>query len=191
MTNRHFVFIEGSSRRDGNSVALARKASEHLPEGATSEWLNLADLPLTDFEDPRGPEGASQVYPDGNEGVLLAATLRATDLVIVSPLYWYTVSAPMKRYLDYWSGWLNISGLRFRRQMAGRTLWGVTVGHADDPGQADGLSTSLRFSADYMEMRWGGLLYGIGDRPGDVLRDAAALKAAKTWFAPSFVGVGS
>lgn len=93
MTNRHFVFIEGSSRSEGNTAALARRAQLHLPAGTSSEWISLAELPLPDFEDPRSPGSTPPIYPDGNEGLLLAATLRATDLVIASPLYWYTISA--------------------------------------------------------------------------------------------------
>ena len=85
MSERHFVFIEGSSRPNGNSAILARRTEQHLPDGASSEWLRLADLPLPDFD---ADADAAPIFPDGNEGALLAATLRATDLVIVSPLYW-------------------------------------------------------------------------------------------------------
>ena len=37
-----------------------------------------------------------------------ASTIEATDIVMASPLYWYSVSATAKRYLDYWSGWLHM-----------------------------------------------------------------------------------
>lgn len=182
MAPRHFVFIEGSSRRNGNSALLARNAQQNLPDGASSEWLNLADFPLPDFDAQPRPGMEFPVFPDGNEGVLLAATLRATDLVIVSPLYWYSVSAPMKRYLDYWSDWLAIPGLRFRRTMAGRTLWGITAGHTDDASQADGLVTSLRITAEYMAMTWGGLLYGTADQPGEIRQDRAAMDCAENFL---------
>lgn len=184
MSHRHFVFIEGSSRTDGNSAVLARRAQQHLPDGASSEWLRLADLPLPDFDADVPAEAAIPVFPDGNEGVLLAATLRATDLVIVSPLYWYAVSAPVKRYLDHWDGWLHLPGLRFRRSMAQRTLWAITAGYADDAGQAAGLATSLRLTAEYLAMTWGGLLYGNGDKTGDVRRDHTAMRGAEDFLRP-------
>jgi hypothetical protein len=38
---------------------------------------------------------------------------------------------------------------------------------------------SLRLSADYMHMRWDGHVLGNGSKPGDVLRDTAALEAAR------------
>ncbi|WP_394940674.1 flavodoxin family protein [Psychromicrobium sp. YIM B11713] len=190
MSNRHFVFIEGSSRSGGNTAALARRARANLPEGASSEWINLLELPLRDFEDADDSESAPPIYPDGNEGTLLAATLRASDLVIASPLYWYSLSAPVKRYLDYWSTWLKIPGLGFRQQMAERTLWGITVGNTRNAEKASGLSTSLQLSAEYMGMHWGGFLYGTGDHPGDILRDEKALMAAERLFTPSFAAVG-
>lgn len=182
MSTRHFVFIEGSSRPHGNSAILAHQAEQHLPEGASSEWIQLADLPLPDFNAEEPAEDATPIFPDGNEGTLLAATLRATDLVIVSPLYWYSVSAPVKRYLDHWDGWLHLPGLRFRRSMSGRTLWAITAGYTDDAGQAEGMATSLRLTADYMAMNWGGLLYGNGDKPGDIRQDHAAMRSAKDFL---------
>lgn len=188
MSTRHFVFIEGSSRTDGNTAALARRAQQNLPAGATSEWINLADFPLPDFQDSRSPEDPPPIFPDGNEGALLAATLRATDLVIVSPLYWYSVSAPIKRYLDFWSSWLKIPGLKFRRTMTGRAFWAITVGSDTDQAKADGLVASLRLSAEYMNMNWAGLLYGSGDYPGDIEKDLETVKCAEYFLtlSPNF-----
>ena len=33
-----------------------------------------------------------------------------------------------------------------------------------------------------MRMEWGGMLLGVGTRPGDVLGDTAAVTRAKTFF---------
>ena len=120
--------------------------------------------------------------PVGNERALLDATVAATDLVIVSPLYWYSVSADTKLYLDYWSGWLRLTEVAFRRRMAGRTLWGITVTSHDEDSKADPLVGTLRNTAEYMGMQWGGVLVGHGNRPGDVLADEAVLAEAKTFL---------
>ena len=115
--------------------------------------------------------------------LLLDATLAATDVVIASPLYWYSVSAHVKRYLDYWSGWLRTPGVDFKATMAGRTLWGVTALAHQEQEVADPLVGTLNNSAAYMGMRFGGVLLGNGSRPGDVLNDTEALARAKTFFA--------
>ena len=178
---RRFLFVLGSARAEGNSELLARRAAEQLPPDVEQEWIDLTELPVPDFEDLR--HDSDHVRPtEGNVARLLEATLAATDIVIVSPLYWYSVSAQTKRYLDYWSGWLRTPGLDFKATLAGRTLWGVTALAHTQEVVADPLVGTLHNSAAYMGMRFGGVLLGNGSKPGDVLTDDAALTRAKTFF---------
>jgi hypothetical protein len=178
---RRFTFILASARRSGNTERLASRAAEALPAEWDQCWLRLADLPLPPFVDRRHPAVA---YPEprGVERLLLDETLAATDLVLVVPLYWYSLPASAKTYLDYWSGWLRAPGADFRRRMAGKTLWGVCVLSDEDPGRADPLIGALEITANYMAMNFGGVLLGYGNRPGDVLVDSAALERAEVFF---------
>ncbi|MFE6933803.1 flavodoxin family protein [Streptomyces sp. NPDC057699] len=180
MTTRNFLFLLGSSRTGGNTETLARLAAEQLPAGTEQQWLDLRELPLPDFEDRRHADG--HYTPTGNAATLLEATLAATDVVIASPLYWYAVSTSTKRYLDHWSGWLEAPGVDFKQRMAGKTLWGVTALADTEPEVADPLAGTLRNSARYLGMRWGGVLLGNGTRPGDVLTDTGAAARAKVFF---------
>ena len=41
---------------------------------------------------------------------------------------------------------------------------------------------SVKRSADYMKMRFGGVLLGIGSRPGQVEEDTRAMIGATTFF---------
>ncbi|MEU0218434.1 NAD(P)H-dependent oxidoreductase [Streptomyces sp. NPDC006265] len=178
---RRFLFVLGSARAEGNSELLARRAAEQLPPDVEQEWIDLTELPVPDFEDLR--HDSDHVRPtEGDVARLLEATLAATDIVIVSPLYWYSVSAQTKRYLDYWSGWLRTPGLDFKATLDGRTLWGVTALAHTQEVVADPLVGTLHNSAAYMGMRFGGVLLGNGSKPGDVLTDDAALTRAKTFF---------
>ncbi|WP_416983129.1 flavodoxin family protein [Streptomyces sp. T028] len=178
---RRFLFVLGSSRADGNTEALARRAAEQLDPSVEQTWISLAEHPLPDFEDLR--HGSDHVRPtEGSLALLLDATLAATDVVIASPLYWYSVSTHVKRYLDHWSGWLRTSGVEFRATMAGRTLWGVTVLADPKASVADPLVGTLNNSAAYLGMRFGGVLLGNGSKPGDVLGDTDALTRAKSFF---------
>ncbi|MEU7467092.1 NAD(P)H-dependent oxidoreductase [Streptomyces sp. NPDC044984] len=179
---RRFLFVLGSARPDGNTELLARRAAEQLPPDVEQRWIDLTAHPLPDFEDLR--HDSDHVRPtEGDVALLLDATLAATDVVIASPLYWYSVSAQTKRYLDHWSGWLRTPGLDFKAAMAGRTLWGVTALAHEEPEVADPLVGTLNNSAAYLGMRFGGVLLGNGSKPGDVLKDAEALARAKTFFA--------
>ncbi|WP_309050626.1 NAD(P)H-dependent oxidoreductase [Streptomyces sp.] len=178
--DRSFLFVLGSSRSDGNTEILARAAAAQLPADVPQRWVDLNELDLPDFQDGRHEtEGRSA---GETEELLLRATTEATDIVIASPLYWYSVSAQTKRYLDYWSGWLNLPGSDFKQRMAGGTLWGVTVMADSDHVVADGLTTTLHHSAAYLRMRFGGVLTGTGSRPGRVRADEQAMIRAKTFF---------
>lgn len=179
---RRFLFLLGSSRSEGNTEVLARKAAEQLAEDVEQEWISLADHPLPDFTDVRHGD-ALPPAPTGNAALLLDATLAATDLVIASPLYWYSVSAATKRYLDEWENWLRTPGLDFKAKMAERTLWGVTALYHKEHEVAEPLIGTLNNSAAYFGMRFGGVLLGNGGRIDDVLDDTAALTRAKTFFA--------
>ncbi|QTE00236.1 flavodoxin family protein [Streptomyces cyanogenus] len=180
--NRRFLFVLGSARRDGNTELLARSAAEQLPPAAEQQWIRLADHPLPDFADLRHDSDHTRPPSDTATGLLLDATLAATDIVIASPLYWYSVSSLTKRYLDYWSAWLRTPGIDFKATMAGRTLWGVAALADREPSVADPYTGTLNNSAAYLKMRFGGVLLGNGSGPGDVLEDTEALTRAKTFF---------
>ncbi|MDI5965431.1 flavodoxin family protein [Streptantibioticus silvisoli] len=165
-----FLFVLGGGRPGGSTEALARRAADGLPDRAARRWLRLADHPLPAFEDARGTPAGTAGAGDRHERVLLEATLEATDLVIVSPLYWYTVSAATKLYLDHWSRWMDRADLAYRERMRGKTMWAVSSCASPDPADADPLAGMLRRTARHLDMEWGGLLLGRG--PGRPDRSA-------------------
>lgn len=177
---RRFLFLLSSTRRQGNTEQLAFFAAHHLPKDAAQEWLHLQDYPLPNFVDLRhdGP----YPLPFGHAKTLLEATLAATDLVLVAPLYWYSLPAPAKQYLDYWSGWMRIPAIAFREKMPGKTMWAI-VASSGERSDADPLDATLKLTAEYMQMEWGGLLYGTGSKPNDIQDDELALHQAKSFFA--------
>lgn len=182
--SRSFLFVIASARREGNSEQLARRAALALPATVAQEWLHLADHPLPPFADLRhaGPAPWSPVM-EGPARRLLEATLAATDIVLVAPVYWYSLPAAAKLYLDHWTAWLRAPGWDFKGRMAGKTLRGISVSSDGDPAVAAPLQDTLRLTADYMGMTWGGLLIGAGNRPGDVRQHAPSLAAADSFLA--------
>ena len=105
---RHVLFLLGSARAHGNAELLAHRMGEHLAPGDECRFLRLAEHPLPPFVDHRHDVGTYPV-PTGDEAVLVEATLAATDIVVAAPLYWYSVPASVKLYLDYWSAWMRVS----------------------------------------------------------------------------------
>ena len=179
---RQFLFILGSARHDGNTELLARSAASTLPESATQRWIHLLDHQLPLFEDIRHHETRKYSVGSESEKVLLEATLAATDIVIASPVYWYSISAATKLYLDHWSGWMRLEGVDFKKRMAGKTLWAISSLSDEDWSGAQPLVDTLRLTAEYMKMKWGGVLLGYGNRPGDVHEHADSIGRAQTFF---------
>ena len=181
--DRQFLFILGSARYDGNTEHLARHAARSLPTSVKQTWIHLLDQTLPLFEDIRHHETRKYSIESESERTLLDATLAATDLVIASPVYWYSVSASVKLYLDHWSAWMRLDGVDFRARMAGKTLWSISALSDEDWSGAQPLVDMMKFGADYMKMNWGGALLGYGNRPRDVLLDAPSLERAEKFFA--------
>lgn len=175
----NYLFLLSSSRVNGNSETLARTAAESLPAGSEATWLRLTDCPLPPFEDLRHSSGYGD--PKGISRELLEATLEADHIVFVTPVYWYSVSAPLKRYLDEWSAWLRAPSANFKARMAQKTYWAIVSTSGDAEHAAPTLNT-LEFCAEYFGARWAGHLLGTGSKPGDVLGDTAAIDAAKLFF---------
>jgi NAD(P)H-dependent FMN reductase len=183
MTQRHFLFLVASARRPGhvgNTEWLARQAAVHLPSGASCEWLFLNQTELEPFEDLRHVEGGTYPMPEGGAKKLLDATLAASDLVVVTPLYWYSFPNRLKLYLDHWSAWMRVPGLDFKARMAGRRMWAITTSGNREKTQP--MLDSLRLCAEFMAMQWQGVLWGTGGAPGAVEKDGAAIEAAARFF---------
>lgn len=178
----HFLFLNASTREPGhtgNSETLARQAAAHLPADVGQTWHNLAELSLAPFVDRRHTTGAYPM-PDGDARLLLEATLAASDLVFVSPVYWFSIPSPLKTYLDQWSAWMRVPGVAFKEQMAGKRLWVVST--SGDRAKAQPMFDSYRLCAEFLAMSWQGALWGKGGAPAAVLDDAEALAAAATFF---------
>jgi multimeric flavodoxin WrbA len=179
---RTFLFLIASSRNDGATETLARHAADGLAKDHAQRWIRLAALPLDPFVDIRHESDGTYPEPQGHARSLLDATLEATDLVFVVPVYWYSLPTWAKLYLDHWSGWMRVPGVDFKSRMAGKRIWTVTIVSDRRSASAEPLLGCLRLTADYMGMEWGGALIGNANKPADILEDADALRQAKRLF---------
>jgi multimeric flavodoxin WrbA len=182
-TARRFLFLLASSREKGNTEQLARYAAQSLPDGTEQVWLRLSDLDMPEFEDKRHSGDGKYLAPEGKMAQLLHETLNATDIVFVTPLYWYSLPTSAKHYLDHWSGWMRIPELNFLERMAGRNMWNVTVMADEDHTFAQPMIESLRLSSNYAKMPWRGALIGYGNRPDEVMQHEKSLRSARDFFA--------
>lgn len=184
MVDHRFLFLVSNTREPdqlGNTEWLARRAAAALPPGTGQEWLHLSQLQLPPFVDRRHTVGQYPM-PEGDLLRALDATLAATDLVAVAPVYWYSIPSPLKTYLDHWSAFLRVPGLDFKARMAGRRLWVVST--SGDRAKAQPMFDSLALCAQFMGMQAMPPLWGRGGPPDAVQQDGAALAAADHHFTP-------
>jgi multimeric flavodoxin WrbA len=182
MTARSFLFIVGSTRQPGvigNTERLAREAAAALPAAAEQRWLYLNQLSVPPFEDIRH-HGGEYPMPTGHLRLLLDATLAASDIVLVSPVYWYSVPAALKLYIDHWSAWLRVPGVDFKARMAGKRLWVVAT--SGGRASAQPMFDSYALCARFLAMHWMDALWGQGGPPDAVRQDAEAWAAAAGYF---------
>ena len=182
MSHRHFLFVTASARPGGNSVTLARVAAAALPPDTVQDWRDLPASALPDFHDLRHSGGYDA--PRGQAADLALATMNATDIVFVAPLYWYSLPAPAKLYLDHWSHWQRFPALGFRAAMAEKSLWLIMAHASSTPDEIAPAITPLRLTAAYMGMVWAGALLGDANTPGSVFQDQRAMGQAANFFLP-------
>ena len=179
--SRHFLFVTASARDGGNSLTMARRAADHLPEGASQAWIDLNTNPMPLFEDLRHAEpGYGPVAPSVQP--ILDATLAATDIVLVAPLYWYGIPAAAKLYIDHWSHWLRLEGVDFRARMGDKALWLIMAYASANDDQIRPATEQCRFSIEFFGGTWKGALLGKASMPGQIAGDADAMARAETFF---------
>jgi len=175
---RHWLFLSASTREPGhvgNTETLALRAAASLPAEDIQTWLRLAELALPPFVDVRHTAGIYPM-PEGDLKRLLDALIAATDLVVLAPVYWYSMPSPLKLALDHWSGLLRVPGLGFKDRMAGKNFWAISTSGNRDKAQP--MFDSLALCAEFMGMCWQPPLWGRGGPPDTVLADELALAAA-------------
>ncbi len=186
-----YLFLTTSTRERGhlgNTEWLAQQAAAALPAGAQQTWHALAQMQIPPFVDQRHTTG-QYPQPSGDMLTLLQATLDCTDLVFVAPVYWYSIPAPLKLYLDHWSAWMRIPGVPFKEAMAQKTLHLITT--SGDRAKSQPMIDSIALCAGFLNMHFAGVLWGKGGPPDAVRADAQALAQAQQFFAASALAAPS
>jgi len=170
MAQKNLLVLMGSPRKGGNSSTLAmeavRSASE---EGARVECHHLHEMNIHTCQaceycrQPGAPRMCSQ---DDDMLALYPKVMAADALLISGPVYWFTIGAQTKLFMDrlYALGSQEGYGLR------GKKI-GIILTYADDDPFRSGAVNALRafqdafnyVGADIVEM-----VYGTGSQPGEV-----------------------
>ena len=179
MKQRKVLVFMGSPRARGNSTILAEQAAEGARKaGAEVEIFRLAKMNI-------GPclacEGCRKKGADGcvrkDDMKPLYAKIRGADaLIIAGPVYWFSISAQVKLFLDR----LYAFGAEEYRPLKGKRI-GVILTYADSDPFTSGAVNALRSFQDaaaYVGAKIEGLVYGSADKAGAIQSNAELLKDA-------------
>ena len=154
MAGMNVLALQSSPRKEGNTVTLARALLEGLRSGGAKQVSEvfLDDLeihPCTNCEACRKEGGPFCVFDDGMSG-LYRRFIEADLVVLASPVYWWSISAQLKLFID------RLYGLDFEKHpeyYQGKKLVLVFTHQEEHPCSGAELSRQMfEQIADYTEM---------------------------------------
>jgi len=179
-TAKNVMIVVGSPRKRGNSSTLAKQVSSGAKDaGATVELFNLHDMnikPCSACDGCRKKRATGCVIRDDMQK--LYPKMRAADaIVIASPIYWFTVSAQTKLFMDRWYAF----GADENYKVLAEKKFGIVLVYADADPFSSGAVNALRTFQDafnYLGAQVVGTVYGSAWKAGEISQNKAVMKQA-------------
>ena len=144
---RSTVALFASSRRHGNTGRLMDRVASELK----IEVIDLAKREMSAFDYEHRNRA------DGFEP-LLDYVLDFEQIIFASPVYWYSMSPPMKIFVDRFSDLLELPDLLAQgRRLRGKDAYVLCTSIED--AATPGFVTAFRETFEYLGMRYGALLH--------------------------------
>jgi multimeric flavodoxin WrbA len=178
--SKKVLVLLGSPRRKGNSAALAQKIAEGTKsEGASVRTVFLHGMNISPCtacyacqkQKSRGCSIDDDMQP------LYRAMLEADAWVIASPVYWFTLSAQMKLWMDRCLAFPAYGKEPFEGK---RIAIAMSYGGEDpfDSGCVNALRT-FQDAYNYVGAEIVGMVYGSAMEPGDIRANRTLLREAR------------
>ena len=176
---RKVLVVMGSPRRKGNSATLAQS----VVAGAESAGAEVESFYLHGM-DIRPCDGCGTCRQDGSSGCIidddmqgLYPKLRQTDaLVIASPIYYFTVSAQTKVFIDRWYALGNAYG----NALNGKQV-GIILTYEDSDPLSSGAVNALRTFQDafnYVGAHIVAIVHGSASAAGEIKANRELMEKA-------------
>jgi len=174
---KNVLIFKGSPREHGNSSTLAKKAAEGAKStGAEVEsfFLHHLDIRACDACDTCQETGVCILMDDMQ---MLYQKLREADAIIIaSPIYWFTMSAQTKLFIDRWYALESPQGNALKGKQ-----FGILLTYGDTDPYSSGAINAIRTFQDMMRYLGGtisGIVYGSAMDVGDVSKQPELLERA-------------
>ena len=177
---KQVLVILGSPRKKGNSSTLADRISRGAKSaGAKVETLFLQDLKISpcrgcdacQTHDSKGcaiKDDMQKIYP---------RLIRANAWVIASPVYWFTMSAQTKIFMDRCYALPAYA----KNPFAGKRI-AIAMSYGDIDAVKSGCVNALRTFQDafsYTRSKIVGMVYGSAMKAGEIANNEALMREAE------------
>ncbi len=179
MSKKKIVVVKGSPRKNGNSTILAERVEEGIRDAGgefTSYILHEMKInPCTACDTCQSEVDKYCVIEDDMQ-ILYPRLLEAYGLVIAGPVYWFTVSAQTKLFMDRCYAFGNPEG----NNLKGKRI-GLILTYGDTDPFSSGAVNALRTFQDafgYIGAPIVGMVYGSALDPGEIQENNVLLDKA-------------
>ena len=138
------IIIFGSSRSDGNTLQAIHSVIKNCPVPI----VDLRDLNIS-YYDYRYDNAKDDFIP------LAETMVRHNPIILATPVYWYTMSALMKTFIDRWSDLLDIRK-DIGRRLAYKDLYVIASYGTSMPRNFE---EPFSQTCEYLDMRYKGCFY--------------------------------
>jgi multimeric flavodoxin WrbA len=179
----HILIILGSPRKNGNSELLAQSLASGVTEtpGASVEFIRLNDLRLTPCQGCGGCTKTGSCVIDDDMTPLYAKVDACDALILVSPIYFYALSAQCKAFVDrFQARWARkyLCGIPFRKD---ENRQGFLLATAATNGKKvfEGAVLTIKIFFDALDLDFGDSLLAKGvDHHGAITSQPHTLEQA-------------
>ncbi len=141
------IAVIGSSRRNGNTGKLIDLIAKELN-------IEVIDLSLKNIS----PFDYEHKNADDDFMPLMNHLLKYDNIIFVSPVYWFSMSAQMKVFIDRMSDFLSIEELNSKGKEL-RSKVGYVVSTSVSDNIADSFIDSFTNTFDYLGLEYGGYIH--------------------------------
>ena len=166
--------IYGGTRDHGNTEMLTDVAIKDLPV----ERFYLRDYTVLPIEDQRhSQKGFKKINDDYN--YIIDQVLQQDILIFATPIYWFSMSATMKLFIDRWSQTLKDPTYpHFKNSMSAKKAYVMAVGGDNPLLKGLPLIQQFQYIFEFIGISFEGYVLGKGNKPEDIIQDEDAIVAA-------------
>ncbi len=179
MAGKNVVIALGSPRAQGNSATLAMEAASGVREAGGSATVHrlheLAIRPCRACDSCQRNRNYACVQVD-DMAALYAELREAGALLVASPVYWFTMSAQTKLFMDRLYAFVGPAG----HGLAGKRV-GVILTFGDDDPIRSGVMNAIHTMQDACRFTGAtlvGEVYGSASTPGEVKGNPELMRRA-------------